>query len=64
VLVAPEKALAGRDYLLGTFSAADVLVGATLVWAAGQKLLAGHRPLEDYVRRLKDRPAFQRARKD
>jgi glutathione S-transferase len=63
-LAAPEAALNGREYLLGSFSAADVIVGGTLLWAAVQKLLAGHPALEAYVDRLKQRPAFQRARKD
>jgi glutathione S-transferase len=63
-LAAPEAVLKDREYLLGSFSAADVIVGGTLLWAAVQKLLGGHPALEAYVNRLKGRPAFQRARKE
>ena len=59
-----DRVLADRQWLLGSFSAADIIVGATLSWAGGLGLLEGHRALLDYVKRLKERPAFQRARKD
>jgi glutathione S-transferase len=63
-LAAPEAALQDRDYLLGAFSAADVVAGGTMLWAAAQRLIAGRPALEAYVDRLKGRAAFQRARKD
>ena len=59
-----DKALAARDWLLGAFSAADIVVGATVLWASGLKLLEGHPALLAYAKRLKERPAFQRSRKD
>src|SRR5690242_8632025 len=62
-LAAPEAVLENRDYLLGRFSAADVIVGGTLMWAAAQKLVARRPALEAYVARLKERAAFLRARK-
>src|SRR5256885_12445889 len=59
-----DRAVADRQWLLGSFSAADIVVGATLSWASGMRLLDGHPALLDYVKRLKERPAFQRSRKD
>ncbi len=55
-------ALAGRPFLLGErFSAADVLVGAMLVWAAALGLLHDQPALEAYVGRIRSRPAFDRS---
>ena len=59
-----DRALADRQWLLGSFTGADVVVGATLLWASGMRLLESHPSLLDYVKRLKERPAFQRSRKD
>ena len=60
-----EQALTGRPFILGErFSAADVMVGSTLSWAQFMGLLEGHPELEAYVRRLSERPAFQRAQGD
>ena len=60
-----ERALAGRTHLLGEqFSAADVMIGSTLNWASFMGLLKGRTALEAYVKRLAERPAFQRARAD
>lgn len=52
-------------FLLGeAFSAADVLVGSVLAWARATGLLRSATELEPYLRRLEDRPAFQRALSD
>ena len=60
-----EQALTGRPFILGErFSAADVMIGSTLSWAQFVGLLEGHSELEAYVRRLSERPAFQRAQGD
>jgi glutathione S-transferase len=59
-----ERELEGREYLLGDFSGADVVVGGVLVWASLAKLIGGTPNLDAYVARLKARPAQQRARKD
>ncbi len=60
-----EQALSGRTFILGEqFSAADVMVGSTLLWANFMGLVAGYPALEDYVKRLSERPAVQRARAD
>jgi glutathione S-transferase len=57
-----ERALASKPFLLGDrFTAADVMIGSTLVWAQAFGLLEGHQTLQDYVARLSARPAFQRA---
>ena len=49
-------------YLLGDrFSAADVLVGAMLVWARSMELLGAHPKLAAYAARIGARPAFGRA---
>ncbi len=56
------SALRGRTYLLGEqFSAADVMVGAMLVWAGAMGLLQGQPELEAYVGRIRSRPAFGRS---
>lgn len=57
-----ENALAGRTFILGEqFSAADVMIGGTLAWAAFMGLLNGHPVLQAYAQRLSERPAFKRA---
>ncbi len=57
-----SSALAGRSFILGEqFSAADVMIGSTLTWASMMGLLAEHPTLQAYVKRLSERPAFQRA---
>ena len=57
-----ERALASKPFLLGDrFTAADVMIGSTLVWAQAFGLLEGRQTLQDYVARLSARPAFQRA---
>ncbi len=61
--VAPvESALQGREYLVGAFSAADVMLGHALFMAnrLGQvpEEMAN---LKGYLKRIEDRPAFQTA---
>jgi glutathione S-transferase len=57
-----SNALVGRTFILGEqFSAADVMIGSTLAWAGFMGLLADHPTLQGYVKRLQERPAFQRA---
>lgn len=56
------RALEDRPFLLGErFSAADVLVGAMLVWAGGLGLLHDQPVLETYAGRIRSRPAFGRS---
>jgi glutathione S-transferase len=60
-----SQALTGKPFLLGDqFSAADVMIGSTLSWASFMGLLNDQPQLQDYVKRLSERPAFQRAQKD
>jgi len=61
-----ERALAGRTFILGSeFTAADVMLGSTLVWAQMMGHLGAELPsVGTYVGRLITRPAFQRATAD
>jgi len=60
-----EGALQGRKFLLGDgFTVADVMVGATLAWARGLRLLEGAPAVEAYLGHLRGRPAWQRALAD
>jgi glutathione S-transferase len=54
--------LRDKSFLLGDqFSAADVMLGSTIVWAQLLGLLNDWPVLTDYATRLSARPAFQRA---
>ena len=66
VLGVVEQALAGRPFILGDqLTAADVLIGSTLVWAQMMSLLGDDRPATAaYLARLASRPALQRATAD
>ncbi len=60
-----EKELSDGDFLVDDkFSVADVLVGSAIMWAGRSGLLEGRPALEEYAKRLQDRPAYQRAMKD
>lgn len=61
-----DDALAGRDYILGsTFTAADVMVGSTLVWCQMMGMVGTDRPnVQAYLGRLASREAMQRANAD
>jgi len=53
-------ALAGKRYLVGDkFTAADIMVGTTLIWVPDA--LKSRPILQDYVERLRQRPAYVRA---
>jgi glutathione S-transferase len=54
--------LAGREFLIGAgLTAADVQLTFSLQAARRSKLLAGRAALEDYIRRMEARAAYQRA---
>jgi glutathione S-transferase len=53
--------LGGRDYLLGDFTAADILMATVLRFVRHTDLVAEHPPLHAYLRRCETRPAFQAA---
>jgi glutathione S-transferase len=61
-----ERALGSRPFLLGDdFTAADVMVGSVLGWAAALRLVGDEFPTtKAYVNRLRERPAFKRAAAD
>ena len=57
-----ERALQDRDYLPGTdFSAADIMMGYGVQWAAAMGLLTNSPNLRAYNERLSSRPALQKA---
>jgi len=60
-----EAVLRDRKYLVGdAFGVADVMVGATLAWARGMRLVDAMPALEGYLGRLRERPAWGRALAD
>jgi glutathione S-transferase len=60
-LAALSEWLDGRDYLLGRFTAADMLMTTVLRFVRHTDLVAGFPLLDAYVRRCEARPAFQAA---
>jgi glutathione S-transferase len=60
-LAALSEWLDGRDYLLGRFTAADILMTTVLRLIRHTDLVAGFSVLDAYVKRCEARPAFQRA---
>ena len=57
-----ENALGDKDYLIGEFSGADVMMGFTLLAAKLLGVLDDRFPnLQRYLKRLEARPAFQKA---
>lgn len=60
-----NKELSEKPYILGEqFSAADVLIGATMIWADFMKMIQEKPALEAYVAKMRARSAYQRATKD
>jgi glutathione S-transferase len=56
------KALEKGPWLMGDqFTAADVVIGANLRWGMIFKMIPERKEFVDYVARLKERPALQRA---
>jgi glutathione S-transferase len=56
-----DRSLDECSFILGeTFTAADVMLGTTLLW--NKSLLEGYRNLDNYVKRLSSRPALKRLR--
>jgi glutathione S-transferase len=54
--------MANKDYLAGDFSAADTMLGHSILMTDRMGLLADNFPnLSAYVARLKARPALQKA---
>jgi glutathione S-transferase len=58
-----EKHLEDREFVVGNqFTAADILLGATLNWARKAEIQLMSTVLEAYANRMADRPAWLRAR--
>jgi glutathione S-transferase len=57
-LAALSECLVGRDYLLGRFTAADILMTTVLRFIRHTDLLTRFPLLETYVKRCEERPAF------
>ncbi len=56
------KAVTSAPFLMGDqFTAADVVIGATVRWGMMFKLIPELKELSDYVARFNDRPALKRA---
>lgn len=65
MLAAVDKALQGREFLAGEFSAADIMTGHACMAAAGNGADVSDKPdLVAYTDRLAARPALVRARAD
>jgi len=63
-LAALSEWLDGRDYLLGRFTAADILMTTVLRLIRHTDLVAGFSVLDAYVKRCEARPPFQKALSD
>lgn len=63
-LAALSACLDGREYLLGRFTAADLLMVTVLRFVRHTDLVAGFPRLDAYVKRCEARPAFQAALRD
>jgi glutathione S-transferase len=59
-----EPVLAGREWLAGTFSVADILMADVLRLVDRFDGLAGHPACRDYVARATARPSFVKAHAD
>ena len=60
--LAPVDAdMVGKDYLAGEFTAADTMLGHSILMAERMNLIADYKNLQAYTERLKARPALQAA---
>ena len=57
-----EEALAGRDYLIGDFSAADIMLGHSVFMSNRSGCVTDEMTnIKGYIERIEQRPAFQKA---
>lgn len=57
-----EQALAGRDYLIGDFSAADIMLGHSVFMSNRMGCVTDEMAnIKGYLARIEQRPAFQKA---
>lgn len=60
-----NELLENNNYLVDNrFTAADVVIGGVLLWALKLRMLTDDSPVKDYINRLMERPAFQKADED
>lgn len=57
-----SQALQGRDWLLGDFSAADVMIGSILAWGERMGAIRDFPTLQAYSARCQARPAYKASR--
>jgi glutathione S-transferase len=60
-LAALSAWLENREYLLGRFTAADILMATVLRFLRHTNLVAEFPPLDNYLKRCEARPAFRAA---
>ena len=63
-LAALSAWLEGREYLLGRFTAADILMATVLRFVRHTDMVTEFSPLDDYLKRCEARPALQAALRD
>ena len=57
-----NELLNNQDYLVDNrFTAADVVTGGVLLWALKLGMMKQESPVKNYIMKLMDRPAFNRA---
>jgi glutathione S-transferase len=65
VLGVLENRMQGKQYVVGDhFTAADVVLASNLIWGNGMGQLQGFPTLEDYIKRMMERPAQKKATAD
>jgi glutathione S-transferase len=58
-----DKALAGRDYICGSrFTAADIYVGAQVIWGTSFSTIPRTPAFDAYAGRLRERSAYRDAK--
>lgn len=61
-LLPVDETLAGRDYLIGSFSAADIMLGHAAFMSNRMGCVTDEMTnLKSYISRIEERPAFQKA---
>ncbi len=56
-----DKNMADKDYLVGDFTAADTMLGHSVLMSERMEMLEDFKNLQSYAARLKERPALQAA---
>jgi len=57
-----ENRLENHTFLHGDrFTAVDIMIGSMMIWADSLGLVADHKQIKHWIKRLRSRPAYQRA---